>query len=195
MSKQFLKLVKEKEEVVKLEDYSISIQIIQLNVVSYRKYLENLKVLLEVLKINFFKMVGISNGIPTIDAVVDFFENETDTDLKESFVSVFPSNYIIKFISFQEMAKEKTKKYPFIIMNTDRSDKSGTHWWSFLDLHEKKEIFLFDSFGFTGFKKFVINNDANILNKILFGIQKFEKKDQKITIISLKFSMKEYEKI
>ena len=135
-------------------------------------------------------MSGISN-----DAVVEFFENETDSDLKENFVGVFPSNYIIKFISFHEMAKEKTKKYPFIIMNTDRSDKSGTHWWSCLDLHEKKEIFLFDSFGFTGFKRFVIDNDVNILNKILYSLQKFQKKDQKITIITIKFSMKEYENI
>ena len=129
------------------------------------------------------------------DAVVEFFENETDSDLKENFVGVFPSNYIIKFISFHQMAREKTKKYPFIIMNTDRSDKSGTHWWSCLDLHEKKEIFLFDSFGFTGFKKFVIDNDVNILNKILYSLQKFQKKDQKITIITIKFSMKEYENI
>ena len=135
-------------------------------------------------------MSGISN-----DAVVEFFENETDSDLKENFVGVFPSNYIIKFISFHEMAKEKTKKYPFIIMNTDRSDKSGTHWWSCLDLHEKKEIFLFDSFGFTGFKRFVIDNDVNILIKILYSLQKFQKKDQKITIITIKFSMKEYENI
>ena len=129
------------------------------------------------------------------DAVVEFFENETDSDLKENFVGVFPSNYIIKFISFHQMAIEKTKKYPFIIMNTDRSNKSGTHWWSCLDLHEKKEIFLFDSFGFTGFKKFVIDNDVNILNKILYSLQKFQKKDQKITIITIKFSMKEYENI
>ena len=52
-----------------------------------------------------------------------------------------------------------------------------------------------DSFGFTGFKKFVIDNDINVLSKIMFGIQKLKKKDQKIIIISLKFSMKEYEKI
>ena len=135
-------------------------------------------------------MSGISN-----DAVIDFIENQEDEDLKENFVGVFPSNYIIKFISFHEMAKEKTKKYPFIIMNTNQLDKSGTHWWSCLDLHQKKEIFLFDSFGFTGSQKFVIDNNIGILNKILFGIQKFKKKDQKITIILLKFSMKEYEKI
>ena len=111
---------------------------------------------------------GISN-----EEVIKFFENVKDNDIRENFVGVFPSNYINKFISFHEMAREKTKKYPFIIMNTDRSDKPGTHWWSFLDLHPRKEIFLFDSFGFTGFTKFIIDNDINILNKILFGIEKF----------------------
>ena len=114
--------------------------------------------------------------------------------LKKKVVGVFPSNYVTRFISFHEMMIEKNR-YPFIIMNTDRSDKKGTHWWSFLDLHERKEIFLFDSFGFEGFKEFVIDNDRNILNKILFGIEKFQKKDNKITLITLKFSMNEYEKI
>ena len=80
-------------------------------------------------------------------------------------------------------------------MNTDRNNRKGEHWWSFLDLHEKKEIFLFDSFGFEGFKEFVLSDDKNILNKILYGLEKFKKKDSKITIISLKFSMREYEKI
>ena len=109
---------------------------------------------------------GISN-----DEVIKFFENVEDNDIKENFVGVFPSNYINRFISFHEMSKEK--KYPFIIMNTDRANKDGTHWWSFLDLHPKREIFLFDSFGFTGFQKFLIDNDKDILNKILFGIEKF----------------------
>ena len=80
-------------------------------------------------------------------------------------------------------------------MNTDRSDKAGTHWWSFLDLHPKKEIFLFDSYGFVGFQKFIIDNDRNTLNKILFGIEKFKRNDKKINLITLKFSMTEYEKI
>ena len=79
-------------------------------------------------------------------------------------------------------------------MNTGRSDISGTHWWSFLDLHPRKECF-FDSFGFEGFKNFIMQGDKKILNKILFGIQKFKRKDKKITLITLKFSMKEYEKI
>ena len=81
-------------------------------------------------------------------------------------------------------------RYPFIVMNTDRNDKNGTHWWSSLDLHPKKEIFLFDSFGFEGFKEFVLQNDQKVLNKLLCGIEKFNKRDNKITRITLKFSIK-----
>ena len=80
-------------------------------------------------------MAGISN-----ETIVKFFENETDDDLTNNFVGVFPSNYVTKFISFHEMMIEKNR-YPFIIMNTDRSNKNGTHWWSFLDLHKKKKFF------------------------------------------------------
>ena len=136
-------------------------------------------------------MAGISN-----ETIEDFFEKVDDDDLKNNFIGVFPSNFINKFISYHSIIKNRSKvKYPFIIMNTDRSDRAGTHWWSFLDLHPKKEIFLFDSFGFEGFKKFIIDNDKSVLNKVLFGLNKFEKSDRKIKLISVKFSMSEYEKI
>ena len=136
-------------------------------------------------------MASISN-----EAIEDFFEKVNDEDLKNNFIGVFPSNYINRFISYHSIIKDRLKvKYPFIITNTDRSDRAGTHWWSFLDLHPKKEIFLFDSFGFEGFKKFIIDNDKRVLNKVLFGLNKFEKSDRKITLISVKFSMSEYEKI
>ena len=65
----------------------------------------------------------------------------------------------------------------------------------FLGFTNKKEIFLFDSFRFEGFKEFILDNDRNILNKIFYGTEKFDKKDNKITQITLKFSMLEYEKI
>ena len=136
-------------------------------------------------------MTGVSN-----EAIEDFFEKVNDEDLKNNFIGVFPSNYINRFISYHSIIKDRPKvKYPFVIMNTDRSDRAGTHWWSFLDLHPKKEIFLFDSFGFEGFKKFIIDNDKKVLNKVLFGLHKFKKNNQKITLISLRFSMSEYEKI
>ena len=136
-------------------------------------------------------MAGISN-----EAIDDFIEKVDDNDLKNNFIGVFPSNLTNKFISYHSIMKTKPKvKYPFIIMNTDRSDSDGTHWWSFLDLHPKKDIFLFDSFGFNGFKKFIIDNDEKLLNKILFNIKTFGKNDRKVTLISLTFSMVQYQKM
>ena len=57
------------------------------------------------------------------------------------------------------------------------------------DLHPKIEIFLFDSFGSEGFKEFILKDDHEVLNKILYGIEKFNKRDNKIILITLKFSM------
>ena len=90
------------------------------------------------------------------------------------------------------MISESGIKYPFVIVNTDQIDKKGTHWWSFLDLLPKKEIFMFDSFGFEGFKEFVIQDDQKIINKIFYGVEKFDKKDNKITLVTLRFSIPKY---
>ena len=62
------------------------------------------------------------------DAIVIIFKEKTDDDLKKKFVGVVPSNYVIKFIEFHRMMIEKKGCYPFIIMNTDRSDKKDMHW-------------------------------------------------------------------
>ena len=116
------------------------------------------------------KMAGISN-----EAIDDFFEKVNDDDIKNNFIGVFSSNKINKFISYHSIIKDRKVKYPFIIMNTDRSDRPGTHWWSFLDLHPNKQILLFDSFGFEGLKKFIIDNDKNYLIKyflILINLKK-----------------------
>ena len=92
-------------------------------------------------------MAGISN-----QTIVKFIEENTNEDFKKKFIRVFPTNYINKFISCHDILIESGAYYPFVIMNTDRADKKGTHWWSFLDLHPKKEIFFIDSFEFAGFK-------------------------------------------
>ena len=99
-------------------------------------------------------MSGISNV--TIEKI--FNENEDD-DFKKNSVSVFSSNHIIRFISFHSMIKEKHVSYLLMIMNTDRSNKKGMHGWSLLELHTPKHIFLYYSFGFNGFKEFIINDD------------------------------------
>ena len=114
-------------------------------------------------------MEGISN-----EDIVNFFKEKNNDDLKNNFIGAFPSNYISKFVSFHRMMNEKKGRYPLTIMNADHDNKSGTHWWSFLNLHPKKEIFLFDSFGFEGFKQFIIQNGKKVLYKILFGIEKLK---------------------
>ena len=43
------------------------------------------------------------------------------------------------------------------------------HWWSLLDIYLKEDLLLFDSFVFTGFKKFIVDNDVDIINKMLFN--------------------------
>ena len=68
-------------------------------------------------------MAGISN-----ETIENLFEKVNDDDLKNTFIGVFPSNFINKLISFHSIIKDKPKvKYPFIIMNTDRSDRTRTH--------------------------------------------------------------------
>ena len=106
-------------------------------------------------------MAGISNF--TIEKVV----NEIDDDLKANFVGVFPSNHIFKFLRFADLVREKKAPYPFMIMNTDRSGKKGTHWWRFLKISFKEQIFLFDSYGFVGLKEFIIYNDRKTIDKFL----------------------------
>ena len=61
-----------------------------------------------------------------------------------------------------------------------------------VDLNPEKEIF---QLGFEGFQIFIIQDDQKVLNKILYGIEKFNKEDNKFTVITLRFSMKYYEKI
>ena len=106
--------------------------------------------------------------------------------IKNSF-GVCSSNYINNLIDFHCMLIHSGAEYTFMIMNTDRADKKGTHWWSFLDLHPKKEIFLFDSFEYSGFKEYIMQDNKITLNKILFS--------NKVTLINLKLSIHKYGKM
>ena len=58
--------------------------------------------------------------------IEDAIKNIGDEDLTDTFVGVFPLNYMNKFIDHAAMISEKGK-YPFIIANTDSSDKPGVH--------------------------------------------------------------------
>ena len=76
-------------------------------------------------------MSGISNF--AIKKII----NEIDGDLKQNFVGVSPSNETFKFFKFEHLIREKKAPYPFMIMNTDRSNKDGEHWCSLLEISSK----------------------------------------------------------
>ena len=134
------------------------------------------------------------NGISNV-YIKNSFENEKNDDLKKNFMGVYSSNSITKYINFYEIIKAGNAKYLFAIFNTGRENIPRTHWWSFLDIYPKKDFLLFDSFGFTSFEKFIIDNDLSVIDKLLFNLQKFNEKDSKINLVSLTFSIESYQKM
>ena len=134
------------------------------------------------------------NGISNV-YIKNSFENEKNDDLKKNFMGVYSSNSITKYINFYEIIKAGNAKYLFVIFNTGRENIPRTHWWSFLDIYPKKDFLLFDSFGFTSFEKFIIDNDLSVIDKLLFNLQKFNEKDSKINLVSLTFSIESYQKM
>ena len=115
-------------------------------------------------------------------------------DLLGNFVGVFPSNYMNKFINHGAMI-EDAGKYPFVIANTDAADKTGQHCWSILDIEPRADIFYFDSYGIEGLKRFIIQDDRVIVDKILIGIEKMDRTDDKITLFKVKFNLSTCKKL
>ena len=134
-------------------------------------------------------MAGISNI--TIQKI---FENEND-DLKKNFIGIYSSNLITRFINYYKIIKEKDCCYPFAIFNTDRANKSVMHWRNFLNVYPKMELLLFDSQGFQGLKYFIIDNVEPTINKLFYNLNKFNKKDKTVNLVSLKFSIETYHKL
>ena len=62
-------------------------------------------------------------------------------------------------------------------------------------MHPGKQTFMFESFGFKGFKELIIQSDQKIINKIFYGVEKFYKNDIKIILVSLRCSILEYKKL
>ena len=91
--------------------------------------------------------------------------NFGDDDLNNNSVSVFSSSHMNKFIDHAAIMKEKKRKYPSIIANTEDSSKQGTHWWSILVIEPKTDIFFFDSFGLDGLNYFIMQDDQKIVDK------------------------------
>ena len=93
------------------------------------------------------------------------FEKLNDEDINDNFVGVFPANRMNRFIDYKTMMLGKKGKYPFIIANTDSSDKDGTHWWSIMDIDPRTDLFFY-SFGADGLKNFIIQDDQEVIEKM-----------------------------
>ena len=56
--------------------------------------------------------------------------------------------------------------------------------------HWAKNIyFLFDSFGLDGLKHFIVQNGKSIVEKILLGVEKMTRTDNKITLCKIRFNL------
>ena len=136
----------------------------------------------------------MSKGISNFQ-IEDPIENIEDDDLKDNFVCVFASNYLNKFINYAVMISDKKGKYPLVIASTDSSEKGGTHWWSILDIEPRTNVFFFDSFGLDGLKHFIIQDDRNVIKKILFGTKKMTITDKKNTLCNMRFNLNAYKNL
>ena len=111
-------------------------------------------------------------------------------------METYSTDSITKYIHFYEIIKRRNGKYPFAIFNTDKENEPGVHWWSFIDIHPKSNLFLFDLFGIEGFKLFIANNDQDITNKLLYNSKKCENKsNQKLRLCSMKFCVETWQKM
>ena len=77
------------------------------------------------------------------------------------------------------MNKRKGSHDLFTILNTDRSNLPGTHWWSILNIYPKKQLF-----------SFIEQDNGNIKNKILYNTKKLKKKGNIVTLVMVTFLRK-----
>ena len=105
-------------------------------------------------------------------------------------MGVYSIDSITRYTNFYEIIKKRNGKYPFAIFNTDKYNKTGTHWWSFMNIHPKKNLLLFDSLGLEGFRFFVVDNDEAIIDELLYNFKKFKVSliNQKLKLCTTKFS-------
>ena len=150
--------------------------------------------------INQFKyfLLNIINCKKTTEGLSNFgieeiFNKADNSDLLQNSVGVFPSDKMNKFLDFKKLIKGK--KYPFLIVNTDRSDKQGTHWWSILDIDGKKDFLLFNSFRIKGLKNFMVKDDEKIVAKVLKGVENLKEDKTQINLVNVNFVKNSYSKL
>ena len=129
---------------------------------------------------------GISNF-----QIDKFFKEENNEELKKNYMGTFSIDSVTKYIYFYSIIKNRNTKYPFAIFNTAKEIEPRKHWWSFLDIQPKNNLFLFDSLGLDSFKIFVVNNQETVTNELLYNFKRCESQsNNKLTLCSMKFCLK-----
>ena len=126
-----------------------------------------------------------------------FLENAKNQGIKNNYMGVYSIDSIRRYINFYEIIRKRNGKYPFAISNTDKHSKPGTHWWSFVDIHPKRNLLLFESLGLNGFKFFIVDNDESIIDELLYDFKKCKAHltNQKLTLCTMKFAINDFEKL
>ena len=65
----------------------------------------------------------------------------------------------------------------------------------YIEYTSRKQLFLFDSYGFTGLKAFIGQDDSDIIHRILCDTKKINKDDNIVTLITLTFLKGKYKKL
>ena len=111
-------------------------------------------------------------------------------------MGTFSIDSITKYVDFYSIIKNRNIKYPFAIFNMPKENEPGEHWWSFLDIQPKTNLFLFDFLGLDGFKVFVVNNQETVINKLLYDLKRCQSKSNKrLTLCSMKFCINTWRKM
>ena len=65
----------------------------------------------------------------------------------------------------------------------------------YIEYASKKQLFLFGSYDFKGFKTFIEQDNSDIMNRILYDTKKINKDSKIVSVIMLTFSKENYEKL
>ena len=129
----------------------------------------------------------MSKGLSNFQ-IDDFYKDEENDDLKNNYMGTYSIDSISKYINFYELIKKSNAKYPFAIFKTDKENQPGVHWWSFLDINPKNNLFLFGPLGIEGLKFFIVDDDQDIINELFYNFKKCESKsNQKLKLCTMRF--------
>ena len=131
----------------------------------------------------------IASGMSTddIEAFINVHGNE---HMKNEFAGVYPSDKLVDTAEILQNLRTVNHNLAYVIANTDPKGKPGTHWWTMFNIAPSNSIYFFDSFGLAGFKRFILQDDAVILENV-FSNEGTRKTDG-ITFETIAFQVNSY---